>query len=315
MSTCRTIRESIKDVTSYIAKYPVPQQSAALELLFSKAMSLIFHLTFFTSATDNAAVTHKVVWLGKNETNPSNAPASSSDTIIYARHFDVLMEVTQNTGTKQWDREFCRAVRHRDAYIKNFKNEPDDVFLVLIVREINVDTYESIRQKIHEGSHIVLLRFSDIERILQVCDISIGLRHFDLKQLFSTLARDVKDTASLSGYNRKATHTISDWRKAFLKHDQLAYVGIKSYNLVKTMNMNHLTASYIATELYTQKEVKAYFKILDEPLRKEYVSSGMLTFGFACETGIPQLDPILTIVSKMEIEERIKEILANIEKD
>src|SRR5208337_3983876 len=103
MNPCQKVRTNIKDVTKYITSFQPTQQSAALELLFSQAMGFIFHLQLFTSTTDDMAVSHKVVWLGADEANPKNAPASGPDAIISARHFDALLEVTQNTGTKQWD--------------------------------------------------------------------------------------------------------------------------------------------------------------------------------------------------------------------
>jgi len=314
MNTCQEVRNNIKNLNAYLTPFPLDQQSAAVEQLFSNAVSLIFHLPFFTAGTDDAKISQKVIWFGHNGTNLRKAPAGH-DAIVFARHFDVLMEITQNTGTQQWNREFARSVRHIKDYIKINRKGRDEVYLLLIVREIHRDTYESIRQKIRDGFNIVLLTFKNIEQILEVCGLAIGLRHFDLKQLFGTIIRFTKDITSLTSFNRRITPTISDWRKKFLKNDKFAYVGIKSYNLFKTTKRTYMTASDIATELFTQKEVKAYFRILKESLTKECVCDGMLTFGFACETGIPQPDPILTIVSKLEIEERIKEILANIEKD
>lgn len=316
MNPCQVIRTNIKKIDAYLANYQAGlQQSAALEVLFSKSMSYIFHVPFFTVATNKTSVLHKVVWNGEKEVNPVAAPGGGSDAIVFARNFDVLLEITLNTGARQWDREFSRSVRHFEEYIRTTQKDPDSVQLVLIVREIHVDTYNAIRHKVNEGLNIVILRFRDIEKILEVCNIAIGLRHFDLTQLFGTFARTMQLTQSLATYDRKATRIVSEWRKDFLRHDQLAYVAIKSYNLIKAMDMSTLDAAYIASELNTQKEVKTYFKILGETVTKKYVCDGMLIFGFACETGIPQPNPILTIVSKMEIEKRIEEILANIEKD
>ena len=314
MTTCQEVRNNIKDLNTYFTPIPLDQRSAAVELLFSKAMSLIFHLPFFTTASDDATKSYKVIWFGDDGTTLRKAPAGA-DAVVLARHFDVLMEVTQNTGTRQWNIEFARAVRHMEDYIQDNTKGHDEVNLILIVREIHRDTYESIRQKIRDDFNIVVLKFEDIERILEVCDLAIGLRHFDLKQLFGTLRKNMEDTGTIESYNRKINRTISDWRKTFLKNEQLVYVGIKSYNLVKTLKRTYMTASDIATELFTQDEVKNYFRILEEDLTKKCVSEGMLILGFACEIGRIENDPILTILSKMEIEESTKEILEHIEKD
>lgn len=313
MSECRKIRAEIKDIDSYLKQFNHLQRSPELEKLTSQALSLIFRLHLFSMKTDNKETTNKVVWLGQDGNNPQNAPADGADAIIYTKDFQVLIEVTESTNVKQWEREFSRAIKHLDRYITKNKRRRDNTYLLLIIREISIDTYLSIRPKIDEGFHISFLTFTDISRILQACDLAIQVRHSKIGQLLGSLARDVLDTPTLPVYNKKATHTISEWRKSLLKDDQLAYVGVKSYNLFKNLTpMKHLNASYIATELFTQKEVKAYFKILNEPLLKEYVYKGMLTLGFAYEVGIKQIDPILTLVSLTEIEERLTLILKNV---
>jgi len=168
VSTCREVRNNIKNLNAYIANFPAgQQQSAAVEMLFAKAMKFMFHLPYFTSTTDNAAISKKVIWYGRHGTNLVQAPPGA-DAIVFARHFDVLVEVTQTTGTVQWNREFARAVRHMEDYITNNQKERDEVYLVLIVQEIHRDTYESIRQKIREGLNMVLLTFKNVEKILEV---------------------------------------------------------------------------------------------------------------------------------------------------
>ncbi len=314
MNDCQKMRTTLKNIDSFLSHFQDNiQRSSALEQLFTQAMSLMFHLPYFDSATDFKNTVNKVVWLGQDGKTLQNAPANGSDAIVYARDFDVLLEITECTGTKQWDREFSRSVKHLDGYIAGKQKKREDVYLLLVAKEICSDMFHSIRAKVDLGSNIIMLTFKDVDRILEVCGLTIGLRHIELKELFSSLARDALDTPVLSNYNRKAMRTISDWRKSLLKSNQLAYVGIQSYKLFKTLTpMTRINASYLATELYTQKEIKAYFKILKEPLVKEYVHKGMLTLGFACEFGIKQIDPILTIVSTQEIEERIREILLSI---
>lgn len=273
----------------------------------------MFHLPFYTLPTDNPQVQHKVVWHGEKEMCPRGAPGSCSDAIVFARHFDILMEVTQNTGVRQWDREFARLVRHLEDYIKKMKKEKDSVLLLLIVQEIHRDTFTSLKEINRSGYAVLPLTFDNFEKILEVCNLAIGLRHVDLKSLFSRLTRTLIDASSLTHYNKCSKNTIANWRVKFLDRYRLAYVAIKSYQVFKAKNWRLMDASYIASEIYTQNDVKNYFKILGRTPQKEDVIEGMLTFGFACDAGEPQTDLILTLVSPLEIRERIKEILDTID--
>ncbi|MGD0996663.1 MAG: AlwI family type II restriction endonuclease [Candidatus Bathyarchaeia archaeon] len=313
MSACQTIRKNIKDVDSFIASFRHEEQSARVELLFSKALSYMFHLPFYTFPTNNPYVQHKVVWYGEKEMCPIGAPANYPDAIVYARHFDVLMEVTRNTGTRQWDREYARTVRHFQDYIKKWKKERDSVFLLLIVNDINRDTFTSVQAKNREGYNILPITFQNFERILEVCDLAVGLRHFDLRILFSRLIRNLIDSQSLTAYNKCAKRSVLDWRVTLLDRYRLAYVAVKGYQVFVTENRQHLGASEIATEIYTERDVKNYFKILGKTPQKEDVIDGMLTFGFASDAGLPQTDMILSLVSPLEIRERIKEIMETID--
>lgn len=312
VSTCQTTQNDIKNIDAFLANFPRVEHSARIEVLFSKALGYMFHLPFYTSVTNDPSKQHKVIWFGENELAPRCAPGNCSDAIVFARHFDVLMEVTQNTGTRQWDREFARVCRHLEDYIKNQKKDRETVYLLLLVKDIHRDTFTSVKPKNREGYNILPITFDNFEKILEVCNLAIGLKHFDVKSLFSRLIRILIDSPNLTHYNRYAKRAVSEWRVNLIDRYRLAYVAIKSYKVFKIEGREHLTASEITTEINTQQDVQSFFKILGRRARKEDVIDSLLTFGFASDAGLPQTDMILSLVSTLEIQERIQEIMESI---
>lgn len=312
MSSCETVLSDVGNFTGYVNRYPREQRSAAIELLISKAIAFMFHLPFFTSETNDLLVVHKVVWNGRNETAPICGPGGASDTNLFARHIDFLVEITLRTGANQWKLEFAPALRHMQEYIAVNNKSSDEVYLLLIAPQIHQDTYNSIRHKLNEGSNIIPLKFNNVEKIAQVCNLSIGLRHIDLKHLFDKLARKIMDINNLPNYEATSEEIIDNWRKDFLRNDRFVFLGIKGYRVFKERQREIMTASDIFTELSTKNDVKLYFDITEQiPDRKDMVK-GMLELGFAYETGVPLPDPILSIASELEIEKRLEEILQSI---
>ncbi len=87
---------------------------------------------------------------------------------------------------------------------------------------------------------------------------------------------------------------------------------VTSYLSLKKMALPYFGASYIASELYTQKDVKAYFNIIGQPPNRTDVRNGLLNFGFAYESGVHTGDPFLSIANKNEIEPILKEIMKHL---
>ena len=229
------------------------------------------------------------------------------------RNFDILIEVTQNTGARQWHKEFGPCLRHMTEYATRTRKPLDKIFLILVVKKIHADTYNSLRQKITEGLNVLPLTFKNIETITEVCHMTIGIRHVDIKNLFDRLARKIEDISNLKAYQKTSDQIICDWRKEYLSQNKLLFIAIKGYKLLKSKkDGTALLASYIASELYTQKDVKAYFNIIGQPPNRTDVRNGLLNFGFAYESGVHTGDPFLSIANKNEIEPILKEIMKHL---
>lgn len=313
MSICESTLLNIKNIDSYLARFPTAdQKSAAVEMLISRAIAFMFHLPFYTSETNDMAVEHKVVWNGRGETAPVCGPSGGSDTNVYARDSDILVEITQRTKANQWKLEFGPGLRHMEEYIAETKKLRDEIYLFLVAPKIHVDTYNSIRQKQIEGMNIVPLTFNDVEKMTEVCDLTIGLRHIDLTNLFDTLSRNIIQNADFETYFAESSECILKWRASFLRNDRLAFLGIKGYKVFKEKGQEMMTASDIVTELITRPDVRLYFDIIGQEPNRNDLYNGMLTFGFAYESGLPRPDPILSVASELDIEKRMKEILGRI---
>jgi hypothetical protein len=312
MSACETARQNIRDISAYVRKFPHEQQSAAVELLFSKAVSFVFHLPFYTSENDDQNILNRVVWNGHDEIAPVCGTNAGADTIVFARDFDILLEVTRLTGANQWKREFAPALRHLNEYLIQTRKSKDSVYLLLIAPEIHVDTFNSIRQKQIEENNIIPITFDNVEKIAEVCSLTVGLRHIDLKNLFGVLADNIRKIHDLQEYIAKSEKIILEWQRDFLRQSKLAFLGIKGYKVFKKKQAKILTASDIVTELNTQKDVQSYFKILGGLPERTDVIDGLLIFGFGCQQGLLEHDPILSIASELDIQKRMEEILDNI---
>lgn len=314
MSDCESVTNNINNLRAYRNKYDKDDRPAALELLISQAISHMFHLPFYNSDNDDVNVEHKVVWNGKDTTPPKCGPSDNSDTIVYARHYDFLIEITNLKNVNQWRREFGSAVRHYEEYITKPNNSKDSTYIFLICPKIHPDTYNSIRQRVNEGDKIIVFTFDNIKNILTVCNLIIGLRHIDLIILMDRLLRCIIENINIKKYETECADFINEWRKTLLKDDKLVFLGVKGYKVFKEQDKKYMSASDILTELQTQSDVKNYFQIMDSPPVRKDVYDGMLTFGFAYESGIPRADPILSIASELDINHRIQEIQDSIQK-
>lgn len=314
MSDCSSTLEKIRHLEEFLNPIAQPdKKSAVAEFLISQAISYMFHLELYNSKTDVKTVKHKVVWNGYMEKDKvSCGPNTGADTNVYARDFDVLVEVTRRDEANQWKLEFASGLRHMEQYITQTGKPREQIHLFLVVPKIHIDTYNSVRQKQIEGQNILPLTFIDITRIAEVCNITIGLRHVDLSNLFDSLARAIVKNEKLDIYEKIANEIIDKWRKAFLQNDKLVFLGIKGYKVFREKGQDMMTASDILTELNTLDDVKLYSAITEDAPRRDDVRNGMLTFGFAYESGFIGRDTILSVASEIDIEKRMSEILENI---
>jgi len=315
MRACEETLQKILDLDVYTNQYTQPdQKSAAVEFLFSQAISFMFHLPLYDSQTNIATIQHKVVWNGNFQNGqPTLGPNTGPDTNVYARDYDVLLEVTRREEANQWKLEFAPGLRHMEEYIKQKGKHREQVYLFLVAPKIHIDTYNSIRQMQLEGQNILPLTFMDIKKIVEVCGIAIGLRHIDLSNLFQTLARAIRKNEKQETYASVCEEIILKWRKTFLRDDRLAFLGIKGYRVFKEKGQEMMTASDILTELNTQDDVKVYCALAEDDPKRDDVCNGMLTFGFAYEVGFIGRDTILSVASEIDIQKRMDEILQSIQ--
>ena len=89
-------------------------------------------------------------------------------------------------------------------------------------------------------------------------------------------------------------------------------LGVKGYRVFKDKKQKILQASDILTDLNTQDNVKLYFDIIGEEPNRDDICKGMLTFGFAYESGISQPDMYLSVASDDDVENRMKEIMESL---
>lgn len=261
---------SSRTILRHLKKLDRAQQSAYFEQLVAQAFSRILYLPFYSSDNDNASISHRVTWLG-SETNLSrapqnaNAPPNNPDAIAYAYKFCILIESTLKTTGKQWSQEFAQSLRHRDDFVSRTGAHPNDVYIVLVAPELHIDTYRSIRQNPRPEFNFVLLEVPQLAKILETSILAFTMRHLELRRLLNQVPECIKNSSSLRGFYKLLNNLIKGWRQEVLNWEKDAFIGVKSYEVMKEIGKTHkaIGVSEILRKLQGHPIVLQYFNIID----------------------------------------------------
>jgi len=269
MTSPRTTLKHLKKLNQYLATLPLQvQQSACFEWLVAQAFSHILYLPFFSSDNDDASISHRVIWLG-SETNLSrapqnaNAPPNSPDAIAYAYKFYILIESTLKTGANQWTQEFAQSLRHCDDFVSRTGAHPNEVYIVLVAPKLYIDTYWSIRQNPRSGFNFILLEVPELAKILETSILAFTMRHLELRRLLNQVPQCIANSSSLRDFRKLLNDWIKGWRQDVLKLEKNAFIGVKSYKVMKEIGRTHIGVSEILRKLQAHPIVLQYFNIID----------------------------------------------------
>lgn len=264
MRSPRTTLRYLKRLDQYLANLPQTQarQSACFEHLVAQAFSHILYLPFYSSDNDDVNIGHRVAWFG-SETNLSNAPPDSPDAIVYAYKFYILIESTLKTGAKQWSQEFAQSLRHCDDFVKQTGTQPNEVYIVLVAPKLHIDTYRSIRQNPRPEFNFILLEVSQLAKILETSILAFTMRHLELRRLLNKVPECIKNSSSLNGFYRLLNDLMKGWRQDVLKLEKDAFIGVKSYEVMKEIGRTYIGVSEILQKLQGHRIVLQYFNIID----------------------------------------------------
>lgn len=262
---------SSRTILRLLKKLDQAQQSAYFEQLVAQAFSRILYLPFYSSDNDDASISHRVAWLGSEKNlsrdpQNANAPPNNPDAIAYAYKFYVLIESTLRTGANQWTREFAQSLRHCDDFVSCTGAQPNEVYIVLVAPELHIDTYRSIRQNPRPGFNFIPLEVPALAKILETSILAFTMRHLELRRLLNQFPECIRNSSSLRDLHKLLKNLIKGWRQDVLKLEKDAFIGVKSYKVMKEIGGTHIGVSEILQKLQGHPIVLQYLNIIDDRL-------------------------------------------------
>jgi len=259
-----TILTHLRNLTQYLDQFP-HQENAYFEQLIGMAFSEVLYLPFCTIDNDNAAVEHRVIWQGSDQSGClSPAPGGKPDIIVYCYGFYLVIEPTLKTGANQWTQEFASAVRHCSDFVKVHNASAADVYTLLVTPKLYEDTYESLRRHPRTQYKFVPLQTDVLREILKTSILALSIRHLDLRRFFNRVPEYIKESSTLPEFHKRCEEGIEVWQKEVLKQEKDAFIGIKSYETIRKTNRPAVSVGEIFENLLKDSLVEEYLTLLGE---------------------------------------------------
>jgi hypothetical protein len=284
MASSRTTLKILKNLNNYIShiaqNYP-SKESTYFEKLIAETFSKILYLPFYTIDNDDPNVTHRLTWQGSIKP-VSKAPKEKPDAIAYCYNYYLIIEATLRTGSSQCAKEYAQSIRHCEDFCNKNRIPPKDVFVLLICTELHKDTYRTLKNNLGEDeSKYIPIKVSELEKILQASILAFTLRHLDLRGLFHQIYKCIINSSSLTAFSKSVNNSITGWKKDILNIEKNAFIGVKSYEVLRKIGRNQISASEILHELQKHPIVKQYLKIIDEKISIKIIENSLVQQSFA----------------------------------
>lgn len=273
----------LKDIDSYLAHF-TPKESTYFEKLIAEVLSRALHLPFYSLDNENTNKTYRLTWQGSIGSITPAPPGA--DAIAYCYSYYLLIEATRRTGANQWKLEVVQAIRHCEDFCRQNRIDPKDVFVVLVCKELHIDTYRSIRRNPDTEYKLIPMGIPEVIKILETSILAFTMRHLRVRKLFASILKAVRETSSLTDFQSTLGVVVSDWQKDVLREEKIAFTGVRSYELIRTIRRREVALSEILTELQKHPTVKKYFDIIGANfLSGDLVEDSLVQTGYASCVG------------------------------
>lgn len=281
MASSRTILRNLKNLRNYLTQFLPLQRSIYFEKLIAEAFSKIFYLPFYTSDNDDPNIPYRLTWQGSIN-SVSQAPRGKPDAIAYCYNYYLIIEATRRTGANQCTMEFAQSIRHCEDFCNQNSIPQKNVFVLIVCTKLFIDTYRSIKNNIREEkSKIIPIEVPELEKILQASILAFTLGHLDLRGLFHKISNCIKNSSSLIDFSKLVDSAITGWQKDMLKLEKNAFIGVKSYEMMRKIGRSHIGISEILQKLQKHPIVKQYLNIIGENISIETIEDSLVQQSFA----------------------------------
>lgn len=281
MASSRTILRNLRNLTQYLDGFHRTQRSTQFEKFVAEALSHILYLPFYTQDNDDPNVPHRVIWHG-SVNPPSKAPQLSPDATARCYDFYLTIEATRKTGANQWIQEFGQSIRHCEDFCVQNRIQHRNVFVLMICTTLFRDTYQSIRGNPRQDIKLVPIRASDLAKILETSILAFSFRHLELRKLFHQISDSIRESPSERDFFRSVDSHITKWQKDVLQLEKSVFIGLKSYEAMRTIGRTHIGMSEILQRLERHPTVRQYCSIIGDRIGPDMVGQSLINQSFAC---------------------------------
>jgi hypothetical protein len=280
----RTILYRLRKYQKYLRSFPQNQRAIYFEKLIAQVFAGILNLPLYARDNDDVNVRHRVTWLG-SDTGPSAAPPGRMDAVARAYKFHILIEPTMKTGSRQWSQEFAPCIRHGETYLEEQEVAPTNVYVILVLPSLHIDTLLSIRRHSRSRIRVIPLEVANLLDLLNTSVLAFSMRHLELRRLFNKISECVGSSDSIQSFNECSSDLISRWQEEVLRLEKAVYIGVKSYETMKGIGRKYIGTSEILSKLQKHPFVAQYLKMIGERIRPSYIEESLIQQSFASRVG------------------------------
>ena len=299
MTSSRAILRNLKHLTECLNEFLKRQRATYFEKLVAEAFSRILYLPFYGSNDDDASVPHRVIWQGQS--NPfSKAPGGGPDAIARCYHFDLIIEATRKPGPDQWSREFAQSIRHCKDFCSEAGTRSSNVYALMICSNLHADTYESIKANPKRKYRLIPIRVTDLAIVLETSILAFTMRHLELRRLFHQICNCITNTSTPNEFSDSVSARITAWQKDVLKLEKSSFIGVRSYEVMRRIGGNVVSASEIIQQLQKHPFVGQYLNIVGEKITVDQIEKDLMQQDLAHIAGrtiqddLPLFEPVHT---------------------
>jgi len=263
----------LDNLGKFLGSFHVAHQSTFFEELIVQSFPIILHLPFFDITDDDSTIAYRVTWNGSRNLR-TRAPGGGPDGIGRGRGFNIIIEATLKTGTKQWSQEFAISLKHaRDTNDQYLHVNPELIITVLVTPAIHDYTYNSVKHNNQSNPYkIIPIETIILKKLVETSRLAFTLRHLDIRDFFNNIINELFSSYDCNDYRKRSISVVNNWQKEVLQLEKKTIIPIKSYHVMRKINRNHISTSEILRDLANDKFIKKYSEKVKEGFGAEIIN-------------------------------------------